>query len=163
MIDRTLVLVKPDGVSRALVGEVISRFERRGLKIVGMKMIWPNTEFAMKHYGEDISKKHGVSVRERLLGYITEGPVVALVVEGVGAVSIVRKITGSTYPDEAPLGTIRGDFAHISKEYATSNGKDVRNLVHASGSKGEAAFEVGLWFSDSELFKYELADERHVR
>ena len=162
MIERTLVLVNSDGFVRCLVGEIISRFERRGLKIVGMKMIWPDKEFAKKHYRDDIAERYGVQVRELLLRYITEAPVLALVLEGVSAVNVVRKIVGSTYPHDAPVGTIRGDFAHVSKDYADLKGKDVRNLVHASGSKGEAEIEVGLWFSDAELFGYHTVHDTHI-
>ena len=163
MIERTLVLVKPDGVSRALVGEVISRFEKRGLKIIGMKMIWPDKEFAMKHYTDDISKRHGEHIRELLLNFIVQSPVVSFVIEGVNAVEVVRKIAGSTYPSDAPLGTIRGDYAHVSKGYADDKKVAVANIVHASGSLEEAKLEVDLWFSDSELFEYELANEKHMR
>ena len=163
MIEKTLILVKPDGVVRGLVGNVTARFEQRGLKIVGMKMIWPDKEFAKKHYREDIAEKRGETVREMLLEFIVEGPVVALVIEGVNAIDNVRKVVGSTFPDEAPVGTIRGDFAHISKDYANSNKRDVRNVVHASADQADAKIEVGLWFSDAELFEYETAHEKHVR
>ena len=98
MIERTLVLIKPDGVKRSLIGECISRFERRGLKIVGMKMKRADKEFAMKHYTEDITKRRGEKVRNNLINFIISGPVVAMVVEGVHAVEAVRKIVGAPAP-----------------------------------------------------------------
>ncbi len=162
MIERTLVLVKPDGVKRSLAGEIISRFEKVGLKIIGMKMAWIDKEFAKKHYGEDIAKKHGVEVRERLLNYISEGPVIAMVLEGVDAVNVVRKIVGSTYPNEAPAGTIRGDYAHISKVYANTKEIHVKNLIHASGTKEEAKVEVNLWFKNNELHSYKGVHDEHL-
>lgn len=162
MIEKTLVLVKPDGVKRGLIGEIIKRFEQRGLKIIGMKMLHVNEDFAKKHYREDIAEKHGEKVRNMLLDFITEAPVVAMCVEGIEAVNAVRKIVGSTYPSEANIGTIRGDFAHMSKEYAIKEDAHVRNLVHASGTKEEADYEVGLWFKNNELYKYRPCHEDEV-
>lgn len=167
MIERTLVIIKPDGIVRGLVGEVIRRFERRGLKLIGLKLTHVDRKFAEKHYTEDIAKKHGPKVREGLLNYITEGPVIAFVIEGVGAVDVVRKIVGSTYPYEAPVGTIRGDFAHISKQYQNKKATKklipgLRNIVHASGNKKEAEIEVKMWFSESELYEYSLVNEKHI-
>ena len=162
MIERTLVLIKPDGVKRCLSGEIISRFEKIGLKIIGMKMAWIDKNFAKKHYGEDIAEKHGVKVRERLLDYITEGPVIAIVLEGVDIVNVVRKIVGSTYPNESLPGTIRGDFAHISKIYANTKEIHVKNLIHASGTKDEAKTEISLWFKDNELHSYKSVHDEHV-
>ena len=159
MLERTLVVLKPDAVFRALSGRVIQRFEDAGLKIVGMKMVWADEEFAKKHYTEDISNRHGEKVRKMLLDYITRGPVIAMVLEGIEAVEVVRKINGSTYPGAAAPGTIRGDFAHMTKEHALSNDLDVQNLVHASGSKEEAKAEVPLWFSEKELHSYKLIHE----
>lgn len=166
-MERSLVVVKPDGVVRGLVGDVIKRFEQRGMKIIGLKLMHVGRKFAEKHYTEDISKKHGKKVREGLLRYITEGPVVAFVIEGVSAVDVVRKIAGTTYPDEALIGTIRGDFAHISKKYANSKETakltpGLRNVVHTSGSKKEAEIEVKMWFSESELYTYSLVNEKHI-
>lgn len=163
MIQRTLVIIKPDGVVRGLVGESIKRFEQRGLKILGMKLVHIDKDFATKHYTEDIAERHGKKVYEMLLNYITEGPVVAFVLEGVNAVEVVRKIVGKTYPGESPVGTIRGDYAHITKSYALGNNKNVKNLVHASGSLKEAKNEINIWFSDSELFEYPLDNEKHIR
>ncbi len=152
--ERTLVLIKPDGVIRSLVGKIISRFEDAGLKIIGMKMQWIDEDFAKKHYREDIAQKHGERVRNDLIKYIKEGPVIAMVFEGVEAINITRKIVGSTYPNEAVPGTIRGDFAHISKDYANTNQITVRNLIHASGNKEDAEIEIPLWFKEEELHSY---------
>lgn len=166
-LERSLVIIKPDGVVRGLVGQVIKRFEQRGMKLIGLKLTHVGRKFAEKHYTEDIAKRHGKKVREGLLKYITEGPVVAFVIEGVGAIEVVRKIVGSTYPYEAPVGTIRGDFAHTSKQYV--NKKEtaklipgLRNIIHASGSKKEAEIEIKMWFSESELYSYSLVNELHV-
>lgn len=158
MIERTLVLVKPDGVQRSLVGEIISRFEKRGLKLVGMKMIWIGKDFSKKHYSAHIGK----SMYPMLEEFITSAPVVAMAVEGIHAVETVRKIAGSTEPKGAPLGTIRGDYAHVSYAYADNKKISIKNLVHASGSKQEADQEVALWFSINELYSYELSNDKHV-
>lgn len=167
MIERTLVLIKPDGVVRGLIGELIKRFEQRGLKIIGLKLVHADRKFAEKHYTEEIAERHGKKVREGLLIYITEGPLVAIVFEGAYAINVVRKIVGSTYPYEAPVGTIRGDFAHISKEYANSKETKeftpgLRNLIHASGNKEEAKEEIKLWFKDIELYSYKCVHDEHV-
>jgi len=151
---RTLVLIKPDGVKRNLIGEIIKRFENAGLKIIGMKMLWVSEEFGKKHYREDIAKKYGDRIRNNLLKYVREGPVVAMVLEGVEAITITRKLVGSTYPSESLPGTIRGDFAHISKDYANAKEMSVRNLIHASGNKEDADIEVPLWFKPAELHSY---------
>lgn len=152
--ERTLVLIKPDAVVRNLIGKIITRFEEVGLKILGMKMIWTDEELAKKHYTEEIVKKHGERVRRELITFLIESPVVALVLEGVDAVKIAKKMTGTTYPSESPPGTIRGDFAHISMDYANTNEIIVRNLVHASGSKDDAKSEITLWFKPEELHTY---------
>jgi len=157
--ERTLVLIKPDGVVRNLVGKIIMRFEDAGLKIIGMKMVWVDEEFARKHYRQDIEDRHGKRVREGLVKYIKEGPVVAMVLEGVNAIEVVRKLVGKTYPHESPPGTIRGDFAHISKDYANANEINVRNLIHASGDFEDAKIEVPLWFSEKELHSYKTVHD----
>jgi len=167
VIQRSLVVVKPDGVVRGLIGDVIKRFEQRGMKIIGMKLVHVDKDFASKHYTDDIAKKHGENVREGLLNYITEGPVVAFVVEGINAIDVVRKIVGSTYPSDAPIGTIRGDYAHISRDYANKKGNKkktpaVRNIVHTSDNLKEAEIEVKMWFSDAELHEYSLVNEKHI-
>ena len=161
MIERTLVLVKPDGVQRCLIGKVIQRFENVGLKIVGMKMVWIDKEFAQKHYTDDITKRRGEKVRNLLLDLITMGPVVAMVLEGISAVEIVRKMTGETEPSSAAPGTIRGDFAHVSFPYADEIERAVRNIIHASGNSKEAKEEVKLWFKDEEMHSYETVHDKH--
>jgi len=159
MIQRTLVLIKPDGVMRGLVGEVIKRFEQKGLKMIALKMVVINKEFAAKHYTEDIAKRRGEKVRIMLLDYITEGPVVAMVIEGVDAVNVIRIITGGTEPSKAMPGTIRGDFTHHSFHYADSKEIAIKNMIHASANVEEAEKEILLWFSIDELYDYKKTDE----
>ncbi|MBI2655117.1 nucleoside-diphosphate kinase [Candidatus Woesearchaeota archaeon] len=158
MIERSLVIIKPDGVERSLVGEIIKRFENTGLKLVGMKMVWVDKKFAEKHYSAHKSKPF---FRE-LVEFITEGPVVAFVLEGVHAVENVRRLVGSTSPHEAAPGTIRGDFAHLSMAYASKKGTGGKNVIHASGSKQEADGEIKLWFGKDELHSYTTVHEKHV-
>jgi len=158
MIERTLVLVKPDGVQRKLIGEIVTRFEKVGMKIVGMKMVWIDKEFSKKHYQAHVEK----SFYPMLEATITEGPVIAMVLEGVHAVEAVRKMVGATEPHKAAPGTIRGDYAHVSSEYANSKKTGVKNLVHASGNKEEADVEVNLWFSPKELHTYKTVHDIHV-
>ncbi len=158
-MERTLVLIKPEGVQRHLVGKIISRFEDAGLKIIGMKQFWADEEFAKKHYTEDITERRGEKVRNSLLKYITEGPVVAICLEGVNAIENVRKIVGGTEPKSAPPGTIRGDFAHVSFAHADENDLPVKNLIHASSNEKDAKHEVSLWFSDSELHSYKTIQD----
>ena len=158
MIERSLVIVKPDGVERGLVGEILRRFENTGLKIVGMKMVWIDSKFAEEHYKAHKSKPF---FRE-LVEFITEGPVVAFAVEGVHAVDNARRLVGSTSPHEAAPGTIRGDFAHLSMAYASKKGLGGKNLIHASGSKKEADDEIKLWFKKGELHSYTTVHEKHV-
>ncbi|MCB9358994.1 nucleoside-diphosphate kinase [Candidatus Woesearchaeota archaeon] len=156
--EKTLVLIKPDGVQRQIVGKILQRFEDVGLKIVGMKMVWINSEFAKKHYAAHVDK----SFYKGLEAMITEGPVIAMALSGLHAVSLVRKMVGKTEPKSAEPGTIRGDFAHHSYEYTDAKGKAIKNLIHASGTKEEADAEVALWFKDEELHDYETVHEKHV-
>ncbi len=158
MIEKTLVLVKPDGVKRGYIGEFVKRFEQRGLKIVGMKMVWIDRNFAKKHYSAHVKK----SFYKKLEDFIISGPVVAIVIEGVHAVEIVRKIVGSTEPKSADMGTIRADFAHVSYTYADSKGMAIKNLVHASGTSAEAAEEISLWFKPEEIHDYKTVHEEQV-
>ena len=158
MIERSLVIIKPDGVERSLVGEVIRRFENTGMKLVGMKMVWINKKFAEEHY-----KAHNTKpFFKELVEFITEGPVVAFVIEGVHAVENVRRLVGPTSPHAAPPGTIRGDLAHISMAYASAKGSGGKNVIHASGSKKEADEEIKLWFKKDELHTYSTVHEKHV-
>lgn len=158
MIERSLVIIKPDGVQRALIGRILQRFEDAGLKIVGMKMHWVDSDFAKKHYAAHVEKPF----YKGLEAFITEGPVVAFVVEGISAVSTVRKIVGPTEPKSAQPGTIRGDFAHHSYSYTDKKGVAIKNLIHASGTKEEADAEVALWFGEQELHTYKTVHEMHV-
>jgi len=137
-LERSLVFVKPDGVKRGLIGEVISRFEKKGFKIIGMKMIQFTKELADKHYEEHINKPF----YPNLLKYILKGPVVVFVVEGKDCVQIIRKMMGATKPTDALPGTIRGDFANNITE----------NIIHGSDSIERAKKEIKLFFKDNELF-----------
>jgi nucleoside-diphosphate kinase len=161
MIERTLVLLKPDAVARGLIGRVIQRFEDAGLKIVGAKMVWMDKEFGKKHYF-DVAERRGEKVLAALLEFMTVGPVMALVVEGVQAVDVVRKIVGGTEPKMALPGTIRGDFSHHSYEHTDGKGSAIRNLVHASGNSKEAEYELKLWFKENELHSYKTVHEIHT-
>jgi len=161
-IEQTLVLIKPDGVQRGLVGEVIKRFEQCGLKIVGLKLTHADNDLAQKHYTEDITKKWGEYVRNKLLKFLTSGPVIAIVVEGVDAIENVRKIVGDTESKSALPGTIRGDFSHISFEHADTKETPVKNLVHASANPEEAKQELGIWFSVDEIHDYKRSEDEHV-
>jgi nucleoside-diphosphate kinase len=152
------VVLKPDTVARGLVGRLIQRFEDAGLKIIGVKMAVLDAEFTRKHYF-DVEERHGAAVYEANAKAIQRGPVIALVVDGVEAVTNVRRLVGGTYPNEAPPGTIRGDFAHQSRAYCVERGKGVANLVHASGSVDEAKQEIELWFTPDELFTYKTLAE----
>jgi nucleoside-diphosphate kinase len=154
--EHTLVVLKPDAVARGLAGRIIQRFEDASLKIVGIKMREIDADFARKHYF-DLEERLGPVVYNATAAFMQRGPVIAFVIEGEDAVTTARKIVGSTYPNEAQPGSIRGDFAHQSKAVATSTGKAVANLVHASGNREEAEYEVGLWFDKTELFEYRNA------
>ncbi len=158
-IQRTLVLLKPDAVARGLTGRVLARFEDALLKIVAAKMVRMDAELTRRHYF-DLEERFGPGVYRSMATFMRSGPVIALVLEGVDAVPCVRKIVGSTYPDQAAPGTIRGDFAHMSKAYANAKGLAVANLVHASGNVAEAEREIGVWFSKAELFDYSSAAQQ---
>ena len=151
--ERTLVILKPDAVVRGLAGRILQRFEDASLKIVGMKMRTLDAEFTRKHYF-DLEERTSEDVYNATAAFMQRGPVIAVVLEGEHAVATVRKIVGSTYPNEAAPGSIRGDFAHQSREAAAVTGKAVANLVHASGNPEEARYEVSLWFTDAELHDY---------
>lgn len=162
VIQQTFVLIKPDGVARGLIGEIIKRFEQRGFKIVALKLVQVNKDFAKMHYTEEIEKRRGKQVREALLDYVTSGPVVAMVVEGVDAIENVRKLVGSTESKSSLPGTIRGDYSHVSFDYADQNHLPVRNVVHASSDKEDAINEISLWFSIDEFFSYRLSSEEYL-
>lgn len=164
--ERTLIVLKPDTLKRGLVGEIISRFERAGLKIVGMKMVAPDKEHFHEHY-EGISNlisRWGEDIYNVTLAAMTETPVIAFVLEGVEAVSYTRKMVGSTDPKDSPPGTIRGDYTHVTRGYTNPRGGTLPNILHASGSPEEAKKEIKLWFTDDEIYdNYETAHGPVVR
>ena len=182
--ERTLVIIKPDGIQRALIGEIMLRYERLGLKLVGLKMVVPSVEQIEGHYTLDpnwrrvTGEKTIKSYRERglkppsedplaitevilknLKKYMTAGPVIAMVWEGAHAVELVRKVTGGTEPRSAPVGTIRGDFVVDSYTMSDADDRAVRNLIHASGSIAEANMEIPHWFHAKELVEYKITHE----
>jgi nucleoside-diphosphate kinase len=164
-IERTLIVFKPDSVQRGIVGEILSRFEKTGLKIVGAKMLQPSYDHYFHHYeniGQMISRR-GQKAFDVTLSMMNEGPVIAFVLEGVEAVSLVRKMTGATEPKEALPGTIRGDYSHMSFFHADENGVGVPNIIHASGNTEEAEKEIDYWFSETELFSYTSVHEKFTQ
>lgn len=167
MIERTLIIFKPDAIQRGIVGEIMTRFERAGLKMVGAKMAHPNKDHYYEHYegiGKMISRR-GQKAFDVTLEMMQAGPVLAVVLEGVDAVEIVRKLVGTTEPKAAAPGTIRGDYSHINFGHADEQSKGIPNLIHASGDSEEAKQEIAHWFSATELFDYEAAHEKftHLR
>lgn len=164
-VQQTLVLFKPDTVQRGLVGEILTRFERVGLKIIGTKMIAPDKSHYHKHYEEigQMITRRGEHTFDITLDLMVQGPVIAMVFEGVEAVPLVRKLVGTTEPKSAAPGTIRGDYSHMSFGYADSEDKGIPNLIHASGDPEEAEQEIAHWFSDSELYDYATTHEKFTR
>lgn len=146
--ERTFLMIKPDGVLRSLVGEIVKRIENKGLKIVGMKFIWLKKEEAGSHYQEH----EGRPYYDPLVDYVSSAPSVAMVLEGRKAIEVARGLVGATDPAEAKPGTIRGDFALERREV-------IFNLVHASDSQETAEREIGLFFKDGEIFEYSLPSE----
>lgn len=164
-MERTLIILKPDAVKRGIVGEILSRLERVGLKILAIKMIQPDHDHYYHHY-ENISKmvsRRGQDAFDATLKEMQEGPVIAAVLEGIEAVSLVRKLVGTTEPKEAAPGTIRGDYSHISFKHANDQGIATPNIIHASGDLKEAESEIGHWFSESELHEYETVHEHYTQ
>lgn len=161
-MDRTLVLLKPDAIDRGLTGEIIQRFEKVGLKIAGMKMIQANEDIAKRHYTDDLAARRGEKVREMMVQMLTSGPVIAIALEGVEAVELVRKMIGTTEPKSAAPGTIRGDYSHVSFKHADEKNIGINNLVHASGSIEEAASEIQVWFTDEELMDHRPGYTKHT-
>jgi len=160
-LERTLIVFKPHAVKRGIVGEILTRFEKVGLKVVGTKMLQPTTEHYHHHY-EAIGKmitRRGEKTFNIALGMMNEGPVLAMVLEGVEAVSLVRKMVGGTEPKSSAPGTIRGDYSHLSFAHADKVDSDVYNVIHASGDPEEAAMEIAHWFAEGELFTYETAHD----
>lgn len=160
-MERTLILLKPDAVQRGLAGEIVTRFEKAGLKIVGMKMMQPSEDHYHHHY-EGISKlisRRGEEVYKRNTKAMMSGPVIAAVLEGVNAVAQVRKMVGETEPHSASPGTIRGDYAHMTMAHSNDKDGGLPNLVHASGDLDEAKQEIDHWFSAEELFEYKTVHQ----
>jgi len=164
-IERSLIVFKPDAVQRGIVGEILSRFEKIGLKIVGTKMLQPSYEHYFHHY-ENIGKmisRRGQKTFDVTLSMMNEGPVIAFVLEGVEAVSLIRKMVGTTEPKSAAPGTIRGDYSHMSFAHADANEIGVPNIIHASGDVEEAKLEIAHWFSETELFSYSTVHEKFTQ
>ncbi|MBP8016476.1 nucleoside-diphosphate kinase [Candidatus Gracilibacteria bacterium] len=156
MKERTLILLKPDAINRGLCGEILSRFEKAGIKIVASKMAKPDKDHYFKHYEEigTMVTRRGQKIFEITVDMMMEGPVIAFVLEGYEVVEVVRKLVGTTEPKAALPGTIRGDYSYIGFKSADELGIGVKNLVHASGNSEEAKKEIALWFNDDELFDY---------
>lgn len=164
-IEKTLLVLKPDTLQRGIVGEILTRFERVGLKIVGMKMTTPTREHYHEHYegiGTMITRRGEVAFN-RTVECLLGDPVIAIVLEGVEAIEIARKLTGSTEPKSAAIGTIRGDYCHISFGRADYENKGIRNLIHTSADASDAEKEIKLWFSDNELYDYKVLHEKFTR
>lgn len=161
-VQQTLILFKPDAVQRGVVGEILTRFERVGLKIVGTKMIAPDAQHFHTHYEEigQVITRRGEKTFNNVLNAMQQGPVIAMVLEGVEAVELVRKLVGSTEPKSSAPGTIRGDYSHMSYAYADKEDKAIQNLIHASGDEADAKKEIPHWFADSELYDYEATNDK---
>jgi nucleoside-diphosphate kinase len=164
-MEKTLIVFKPDAVQRGIVGEIITRFERVGFKIVATKMLEPNYEHYFEHYEAigTLKTRKGDEIFESQLASMQEGPVIAMVLEGIDAVEAVRKMVGDTQPKSAAPGTIRGDYAHVSYGAAASVGRGVANILHASADSDEAKKEISHWFSDSEIHTYEAVHEKYTQ
>ncbi|MBI4738473.1 nucleoside-diphosphate kinase [Candidatus Woesearchaeota archaeon] len=182
-MEKTLVLLKPDAVQRGLVGEIISRVERAGLKIVAMKMQYAGADQAGKHYADDeawmkaVGEKtqktyaakglkmarapieHGRMVREQLIDFLSLSPIISLVIEGHNAVAHVRKIAGATSPEHAAPGTVRGDYSMDTYQLADTSSRPLQNLIHASESAAEAKREINVWFNPDEIYVWKRVDE----
>lgn len=187
-LEKTFVLIKPDGVKRGLTGEIIRRIEQRGLKIIALQMELPTREKVDGHYPKDpkwvtrlgektlgtyakynidpmkelgaaTAEEIGPMVRNWLMDFLTSGPIVKMIVEGVHAVDMVRKLCGNTLPNLAEMGTIRGDYSVDSPLSANRDKRAIRNLIHASETQEEAAHEISYWFTEKEIFSYKRAEE----
>jgi len=186
--EKTVILIKPDGVKRGLIGEIVSRIERRGLKIIALEMFQPTkqqiddhypkdenwikrlgdkTKKNYKDYGIEVEKEFGFddsleigkSVRGWLIDYMTSGPLVKMIIKGIHSVDMVRKIAGSTMPAQAEMGTIRGDFSVDDAIAANRNKRGIHNIIHASETPEEAEHEIKFWFSPEEIHDYKRAEE----
>ncbi len=183
-MEKTLVLLKPDAVQRGIIGEIITRFERCGLKIIAMKMVYPNEELAGSHYAADeewlktvgmkqkesyekkgvkidkTEREIGMTVRQQLIEFLTMSPILAMVLEGHNAVAHTRKVVGPTSPGDAPPGTVRGDYSFDTYQLADSSKRPIQNLIHASGKVDEAEREIKIWFKKDELHSWKRIDEQ---
>lgn len=184
-LEQTLVLIKPDGVQRGLVGEIMKRFENVGLKIVSLKMVHASHEDVDQHYalteewmkgvfekakakyeavGEEFKYAdhiaYGTEIKNGLVNFLKSAPIIAMVLEGEKAVSLVRKLVGATEPASSAPGTIRGDLSHDTYALSNAQNRPLRNLIHASGTVDEAKNEIPVWFTDAELYKYEHVNDR---
>lgn len=185
--ERTLVIIKPDGIQRTLVGEIINRYERIGLKLVAIKTVVSSKEHIEKHYTLDPNwrrvtgektiasyEKKGLKppsedpleitavILENLKKYMASGPIIVMIWEGAHAIQVVRKITGGTEPLTSDVGTIRGDFVLDSYQLSDNDNRSVRNLIHASGSVEEAEMEINHWFKKDEVINYHLVQEQII-
>lgn len=164
-MERTLIILKPDALQRGIVGEIVTRFEHVGLKIVGAKLLQPDYDHYYHHYetiGKMVSRR-GQEAFDVTLAFMQQGPVLAMVLEGIEAASLVRKMVGTTEPKSAAPGTVRGDYSHISFEYANGKGVSIPNLIHASGDSKEAEQEIAHWFKAEELFSYGATHEHFTQ
>jgi len=182
--ERSLVLIKPDGVQRSLIGEIIKRFEQTGLKLCALKILNATEEQSFEHYykenkwfekvgrktidnkkekGENINKnaiEYGKEIQSALVDFLTAGPIVCMVWQGNAVCGVIRKIVGGTEPLTSDVGTIRGDFTIDSYGLANSDDRAVRNLIHASENPEEAEREIKIWFSENEILKYNLVQDK---
>ncbi len=185
--ERTLVIIKPDGVQRSLIGEIVKRYERVGLKMIALKMLVPTEKMAIKHYYEvggdawleEVGRKaaasyekkglkspfatfkeNGIAIMKANAKYLSSGPVIAMVWQGNQAVALVRKITGGTEPLSSDVGTIRGDYTLDTYQMADLDQRSIRNLIHASGTTEEAEKEIPIWFKEEEILKYNHLQEK---
>lgn len=182
--EHSLVIIKPDGIQRALVGDILARFERTGLKFVAMKLIVPKAEQCWEHYNKDEewflkkgarivedrtahgmpiekeAREYGKDIIQSNVDFFTSGPVLAFVIEGNQSVAIVKKIVGGTEPTTSDVGTIRGDLTVDSYALSSLDNRAVRNLVHCSDSPEEAEREIKIWFTPEELIGYRLVQEQ---
>lgn len=164
-MEKTLIILKPDALQRGIVGEIITRFERVGLKIVATKMLAPGESHYHEHYegiGQMISRR-GQEAFDVTLQLMQAGPVLAMVLEGIESVEQVRKMVGTTEPKSALPGTVRGDYAHVSFAYANDKGLAIANLIHASGDSEEAEKEIAHWFTADEIYSYEALHEKYTQ
>lgn len=183
LMEKTLVIIKPDAVQRGIVGEIITRFERCGLKMIAMKMVYASKELAGEHYADDeewlktvgektlasyekkgikldrTALEHGRIIRQQLMDFISMSPVVVMVIEGHNAVAHVRKIVGATAPADAAPGTIRGDYSFETYQMADNLERPLQNLIHASGAVNEAQREIAVWFKPEELHAWATVED----